>query len=443
MSARGSVKKTAAGTWGFYVELPPLADGKRRQVKRGGFRTKGAASEALERVISLEGRGVDTIGGAQMTVSAWLTEWLDGKAALRPTTARIYRGHLDYLIPRIGGRRLSELRPAHITAALRDIVRATAKAERPVGPTTLIRIRATLRSALTAAVQARLIDYNPASFVELPAASRPRVAPWSPAELGTFLDHAAGHRLGALYELLAFTGLRRGEAVGLRWSDVDLDARVIVVRQQVVPVGYALSVGPPKTKAGEHRTVDLDERTAGTLLAHRLSQDSERATWGDAWQDDPTYGELVFRHADGRVLHPEYVTRLFGRLAKAAGVRTVRLHDLRHGAASLMLAADVPLAVVSKRLGHSTLTITADTYSHLLTGVGRDAAERAAALVPRRPQTMIPTPSLPQSADEGAETITGDEDLQVSDAPPGRLELPTLRLTALRRPYPGVPDGPA
>jgi integrase len=429
MSARGSVRKTAAGTWGFYVELPPLADGKRRQVKRGGFRTKAAATDALGRVLSLERRGVDTVAGGNMTTGAWLTEWLDSKAALRPTTDRIYRAHLDYLIPRIGGRRLSELRPAHISAALRDIVRATAEAERPVGPTTLHRIRATLRSALTAAVQARLIDYNPASFVELPPASRPRVTPWSPAELGTFLDHAAGHRLGALYELLAFTGLRRGEAVGLRWQDVDLDARVIVVRQQVVPVGYALTVSLPKTKAGEHRAVDVDERTAGTLLAHRLAQDVERAAWGDAWQADPAYGDLVFRHKDGRVLHPEYVTRLFGRLSKAAGVRTVRLHDLRHGQASLMLAAGVDVGVVSKRLGHSSISITSDTYQHLLEGVGRDAADRAAALVPRRRVTKIPTSSLPQGADDGAEMISGDEDLQVRDAPPGRLELPTLRLT--------------
>ena len=429
MSARGSVKRTPAGSWTFYVELPPLADGRRRQVKRSGFPTKREATAALGRVLALEGRGVDTIGGARLTVAGWLTEWLDGRASLRPTTRRVYAGHVAYLIPRIGGRRLAELRPAHITEALRDIVRATADAERPVGPTTLHRIRATLRAALSDAVRARLIDFNPAQHVELPALSRPRVAPWSPAELGAFLDHAGGHRLGTLFELLAFTGLRRGEAVGLRWSDVDLDHGVIVVRQQVVPVGYALTVGPPKTKAGEHRVVDLDQPTAGALLAHRLAQDVERAAWGDAWQNEPTFGDLVFRHEDGRVLHPEYVTRLFGRLAKAAGVRAVRLHDLRHGAASLMLAADVPLAVVSKRLGHSTVTITADTYSHLLTGVGRDAAERSAALVPRHPPTMIPTVSLPQSTDDGTGAILAEENPQVRDAPPTGLEPVTLRLT--------------
>jgi hypothetical protein len=118
----------------------------------------------------------------------------------------------------------------------------------------------------------------------------------------------------------------------------------------------------------------------GALLGHRLGQDGEREAWGPAYVD---HG-LVFAREDGEPLHPESVTKRFGRLAAAAGLRPIRLHDLRHGQASLMLAAGVPLAVVSKRLGHSSVAITSDTYSHLLEGVGREAAERAAALVPRR-----------------------------------------------------------
>jgi integrase len=125
--------------------------------------------------------------------------------------------------------------------------------------------------------------------------------------------------------------------------------------------------------------VDLDDGTVGALLGHRLGQDSERAAWGPAYVD---HG-LVFARENGEPLHPERVTKRFGRLSAEAGLRPVRLHDLRHEQASLMLAADVPLAVVSKRLGHSSVAITSDTYSHLLEGVGREAAERAAALVPR------------------------------------------------------------
>lgn len=175
------------------------------------------------------------------------------------------------------------------------------------------------------------------------------------------------------------TGLRRGEACGLRWVDVDLQRGALWVRQQVVQLGHELVVGPPKTASGEDRRVDLDEQTVGTLLAHRLAQDAERATWGAAWVETG----LVFTREDGSGWHPETVTKRFIALATEAGVRPVRLHDLRHGQASLMLAAGVPLAIVSKRLGHSSITITSDTYSHLLDGVGRQAAEAAAGLVPR------------------------------------------------------------
>jgi integrase len=146
-----------------------------------------------------------------------------------------------------------------------------------------------------------------------------------------------------------------------------------------VQIGHDVVFGPPKTASGEARRVDLDEQTVGALMAHRLAQDAERATWGDAWVDSG----LVFTREDRTGWHPEVVTKRFIALAVEAELRPVRLHDLRHGQASLMLAAGVPLAVVSKRLGHSSTTITSDTYSHMLEGVGRQAAEAAAALVPR------------------------------------------------------------
>ena len=130
--------------------------------------------------------------------------------------------------------------------------------------------------------------------------------------------------------------------------------------------------GRPKTASGEDRVVELDGGVAGVLLAHRLQQDAERATWGAAYFD---HG-LVFAREDGSPIPPERVTKRFGQMIKAAGLRPIRLHDLRHGQASLMLAACVPMAVVSKRLGHSTIALTSDTYSHMLEGVGRDAAER-------------------------------------------------------------------
>lgn len=372
------------GTWGYYVELTPGPDGKRRQYRRAGFPTKKAAERAAEKVSgrSASGQVVDD----KQSTGEWLEDWLAGKRSIRATTRRSYEAHVRlYLKPNLGHIAVEKLRPADIAAAYRAIEDAKPpKGRRAVGPATIRRIHATLRASLTAAVRQQRLPFNPALHVELPQAKRPMVAPWEPAELGAFLDAAGKDRLGALYELLAMSGLRRGEALGLRWSDLDLEAGVLTVRQQLVQLGHEVMFGPPKTASGEHRKVDLDTHTLGVLLGHQLRQGMERADWGDAYEDQ----DLVFARENGAPIHPEYATRHFQYLARKAGLRPIRLHDLRHGSASLQLAAGIPIAVVSKRLGHSSIAITSDTYSHLLDGVGRQAAEAAAALVPRETQAV-------------------------------------------------------
>jgi integrase len=349
------------GSWFFVTDVPTGIDGRRRQLKRSGFETRVTAEAALDEVRRRLGTGFDV--DDKETVGEWLESWFEAKRLLRPTTARTYRGHIN------------------------------ATRRQPVGPTTMRRIHATLRVALNAALRQQRLTVNPALHVELPPPSRPRVRPWEPAELGTFLDFAASDRLGALYELIAMTGLRRGEAVGLTWDDIDVEGGHLTVRRQLVQLGHEVRVGRPKTKSGEDRVVELPAATIGVLLAHRLRQDTDKQAWGKAWQASPCLlGEqlrpvvlqgLAFTREDGSPLHPEFVTRHFQLLASQAGLRRIRLHDLRHGAASLRLAAGVPIEVVSKILGHSSIALTADTYSHLLKGVGRQAAEAASALVPR------------------------------------------------------------
>lgn len=249
------------------------------------------------------------------------------------------------------------------------------------GPTTLRRVHACLRAALTAAVKARRIPYNPALGVSLAPETSPEIRPWEAVELGAFLDHVQGHRMAALFEVIAATGLRRGEALGLQWSDVDLEKGTLTVRRQLLnsradggPV-----YGPVKTPAGDRRIIEVDAQTKGSLLGHRLTQDAEKAMWRSGYED----AGLVFSQENGRAYDPAKVTKTFSALVAEAGLRHIRLHDLRHGQASLMLAAGIPVEVVSKRLGHSSITVTMDTYSHLLEGVGRRAAEAAMGLVPR------------------------------------------------------------
>ena len=290
-----------------------------------------------------------------------MTGWIDDKVAngLRPTTERSYRQHLrDHLVPRLGRLRLRDLRPGHVEAMLRTV---------NAGPSTVRRVHATLRSALSDAKRRRLVSYNAAVDVALPKAARPKVQPWEPAELGRFLDHAAGDRLGVLFEVMAASGLRRGEACGLRWADVDLERGRLVVRQQVVVIGHELMTGPPKTASGDARVVDLDDGTVGALLGHRLAQDAERAEWGQAWRDAAPFGDWcsAARTAPRCTRRPSPSGS--GSSPPAPGCCPVRLHDLRHGQASLMLAAGVPLAVVSKRLGHSSRV---DHVGHVLAPAG-------------------------------------------------------------------------
>jgi integrase len=220
----------------------------------------------------------------------------------------------------------------------------------------------------------------------LPSEQRPAVKPWEPAELGAFLDHVQDHRLGVLFEVMATCGLRRGEALGLRWSDVDLMQGNLTVRQQLLSRWdeNGPAFGPPKTKAGEHRVIEVDSQTLGGLIGHRLTQDVEREQWGTGYED----WDLLFCQENGRHYDASKITKNFTVLSREAGLRHVRLHDLRHGSASLMLAAGIPVEVVSKRMGHSRFAITHSTYSHLLEGVGRRAAEAAVNLVPRAPKLL-------------------------------------------------------
>jgi integrase len=409
------------GTWYYVADLDPGPDGKRRQEKRGGYRNRDEAEDALASVLKGVAEGTYA-HDERKTVGAFLDEWLKDKIkdGLRATTARSYRQHInDHLKPTMGKLRLRDLRPGHVSAMLRKV-----GAGRP-GPATVRRVHATLRSALGSAVRLQLLAFNVAANVDLPAAPRPKVRPWEPAELGRFLDHAVtDERVGALFELVASTGLRRGEAAGLRWDDVDLAAGVLTVRQQLVGIAGArpcpycpvshkgIMFGPVKTASGEDRRVELDSATVGVLLGHQLRQQTERYEWGQAYVD---HG-LVFARENGDPLRLDKLTKRFKELCAEVGLRPVRLHDLRHGAASLRLASGTDIAIVSKVLGHSSVSITSDTYSHLLAGVGKKAAEGAAALVPRNRRDQSVTSTAKTAAPEDPETAVeaGQE-----GAPPG------------------------
>ena len=338
------------------------------------LRHQARALEALEEELARQQSGLAEV--RSLRVGPYLESWLTGRRRLRDTTRRHYRHYLDqFLLPSLGDYRLDELRPHHIDVLYTEFL---TRGERPVSASTVRQVHTVLRAALNTAVRKRLIAWNPALHVELPEYRRGRTAVWTPGQVGSFLDATAGHRLYALFHLIAFTGLRRGEALGLHWVDVDLDAGHLVVAWQVINSPQQPSVGQPKTSAGA-RVVPIDAGTVEVLKRHRDQQDRECAAWAEGWTDTG----MVFAREDGTVIRPDYVSHLFTDLVERSGLPRIRLHDLRHTHASLALAAGIDVKVVSARLGHSSTAITSDLYTHVIPAVARQAADAIASSVPR------------------------------------------------------------
>jgi integrase len=282
-------------------------------------------------------------------------------------------------------------------------IRTTVKGIRTTGPATMHRIRATLRKALNDAIRKRLLEFNPAAHVELPSGARPKarvwtanavqkwretgqrpspVMVWTPQQAGQFLDYAEDHDivLYPLFVLILHRGLRRGEAVGLPDHAVDLDNALVAISRQLTTVGYDPVVKDVKSDAGD-RVVSPDSFTLAALRAYHARRSRWTLVCGGAWPDIGFF----FVQPDGQPWHPETVTWRFERLVRDAGLPPVRLHDLRHCAATYLKAAGADLKDVQELLGHSSITITGDTYTTVIAelDVERAKAEAAAALVPR------------------------------------------------------------
>jgi integrase len=386
------------GSWSFEVRVG-LA-GSRRRVRRGGYDSAGQARRELAAY-----RRRDTHGcvAGSWTTGAWLSEWLSGHRAIRDSTLRSYASHLRlYLLPALGRIPLDELGIQDVQVMFEQIIDEHVRAGHAIAAGTLVRVRATLLAGLKAAMRRGLIATNPAALVELPAhprcypltwtperialwkatGKRPAIGVWTAAHLHKFLKYTSQDaELGLLWRVVGLRGLRRGEACGLRWVDVDLDAAEFSVRQQLIEHDGTLLVSEPKS-AASRRMIALDADTVRLLRAHRAAQ---QAWFGTC--------EYVFTDPHGAPVKPSHVTHRFTAV-RVSGLPPVRLHDLRHGAATLALAAGVDLKTVQAMLGHSTIVTTADIYTSVLPELQRDAAAAIAALVLAAGQNRQPTPDI-------------------------------------------------
>jgi integrase len=373
---RGSIVKRGVG-YSYVLYLGRDASGRKQQKWVGGFRTKRAAEAAMVEALGRVQAGLFVDPG-RLTVGEFLEQWLEAATpGLRASTAAGYVMVLTKrVIPRVGKHRIASLTPGHLTAMYADLLARGGRFGRPLSPRSVQYTHTVVGRALADAVEWGLLPRNPARSAKRPRVAKPDMRVWDAAEARRFLSSVRDDRLYAMWLVMLTTGLRRGEVAGLRWVDVDLDDAVISVQHTRVSVDAKVVAVEPKTAKGR-RSVALDEMTVQALRAHRVAQLQERLALGTAWQDSG----FVFVREDGAPYHPERILVMFKRLADAAGVPPIRLHDLRHTSATLALAAGVHPKVVQERLGHSSISITLDTYSHVVKGLQQEAAEKVAALL--------------------------------------------------------------
>jgi integrase len=349
--------------------------GKRRREWHSGYPTKRAAEAARVEILSRLQRG-EHVAPSRLTVADFLIErWLPAKAAaLAPSTHESYARNVRvHIVPGVGSVPLQSLSADLLTTFYGERLRSGLSAR------TVRYMHTIVSAALKDAVRWGLLVRNVASAATPPSASAakaPTMRTWTAEHLRAFLEHVRTDRLHAAWHVLATSGMRRGELLGLAWQAVDLDAGRIAITRTLIEGPGEPRFSEPKTKRSR-RSVALDPETVAVLREHRRRQLEERLAWGPAYQDR----ELVFSREDGSPIWPRTFSRAFAAHVKAAELPTIRLHDLRHTHATLALAAGVHPKVVQERLGHASVGITLDTYSHAIPAMQEDAAAKVAALI--------------------------------------------------------------
>jgi integrase len=381
----GPRKDPTNDTWWFVVDLSPAADGRRRQAKRRGFKTKAEAQAALDelRVTARQGSYVPP---TRQRLGEFLTDdWLPAiKVTIEESTWASYERYLRlHVIPRLGGVRLEAVDAGMLNRLYADLLDHGRLDGKPGGLSrqSVRYIHTVIGRALSDAVRWGRIVRNPARAATPPKAAQiktqaPEMRTWDAETLTRFLEAERGSRYHAAFLFLGTTGCRRGEALGLRWSDVDLDAGRASLRHTIGAIDHRIyEKSTPKSHRA--RVIDLDANTVAALRSWRTRQAEERLLVGPGYDDQG----LVFCHPDGRPYHPDRFSREFNRRVARHGVPRIRLHDLRHTWATLALQAGIDVKIVSERLGHASATITWDIYQHVTPAMQSDAAERVAGLI--------------------------------------------------------------
>jgi len=365
-NGEGSIYQRASD--GRWVGAYTATDGRRR------FIYANSRSEVRDRLVVAQREAQQGISPApaRLTVDTFFDQWLDAvKPSLRPRTFSSYSDLLRlHVRPLIGKVALAKLTPREVQSLVNDRLAAG------LSPRTVQYVHAVLRRALGHAEKWGLVGRNVARLVDGPRVPHAEIHPLTPDEARQLLAFVRGSPDEALYTVAIAIGLRQGEALGLRWVDLDLENARASVVQTVITVKHEVQIGDPKTAKGT-RAVELDPATVAALREHRKRQATERLQMGAGWTD---HG-LVFCHIEGGPLHPERFSRTFADRSRQLGLPSIRLHDLRHTWATLALETGVHPKVVQERLGHANISITMDIYSHVTEALHSDAAAKVAGVI--------------------------------------------------------------
>lgn len=388
---------TSRFSWYFKVNVAPQG-APRQDVKRGGFDSQGEAAEAMRKLLEDVGAGgpIDT---SKLTVGEFLDQWLQSrKLTVSESHWADQRGLIDrHIRARIGHVPLTQLTALHLNGMYADVRdNGRRRGEGPLSLKTVRDLHTIMNKALRDARRWRFVRENVAVDADPPSATavlnarKGAISTWGPSEIATFREHLADTGepwVFTAWVLAGWTGMRRGEVLGLRWRDIDFERGRVAVRQVIVIVGGTSKIKPIPKTAGSYRSIDVPEQVLAALRRHRLAQNEVRLAVGPDWQD---HGLVFARptrttkegHPPGTWFHPDTFTTKVRQAIEASGVPKIRpLQDLRHSHATLLIAAGEPVKVVQERLGHHSAAFTQDTYQHVLPGMQRKAADTFDRLV--------------------------------------------------------------
>lgn len=365
--------------WYVVLELPRKEDNKRNQKWYGSFVTRKEAEIALGNLLG-ELSSNRFVQPSKLKISEFVTNiWLPSmKSQLKPSTFDSYERNLKlHVLPSIGQIYLKDLNPQMLNKLYTDLMHSgNRNREGGLSTKTIRYIHTTIHKFLEDAIDLDLINRNPAERAKPPKLKKSsEIKSWDSKELTMFLDSVRDHRYYVAFHLAALTGMRRGEVLGLRWSDIDFNQSRVSVRQSLISVAYKLNFSTPKSH--QARNIDLDQTTVQLLIKHKELQSKDIVQNGISFEDN----DLVFRNECGFPIHPDSFSQAFEKCLQKTGLPKIRLHDLRHTHASIALKAGVPIKVITERLGHENPAFTLKQYVHVIPGMQKEAASLVASLI--------------------------------------------------------------